>query len=180
MFAAFGDYAIGRQHESPLPEDTVLEAGGVTEGGWTLTQQLVKNYYLTNERTLRRKVVEAFMAIVLERRLSKDQILELYLNDVSLGQRGSFAIHGVPEAARLFFAKDVSNLSLSEAATEAYEGARARVAKFLKAKATKSSCRSGLSYSRSNSLTISLAGRVRRPATSTRPIWMPFTLCEGA
>jgi penicillin-binding protein 1B len=86
-------------------------------GGSTLTQQLVKNTFLTTEKTLKRKMTEWFMAIVLERRLSKNQILELYLNDVSLGQRGSFAIHGVPEAARLFFAKDVSNLSLSEAAT---------------------------------------------------------------
>ena len=57
------------------------------------------------------------MALVLERRLSKDQILELYLNDVWLGQRGSFAVHGVAEASRLFFAKDISNVSLSEAAT---------------------------------------------------------------
>ena len=57
------------------------------------------------------------MSIALERRLSKDKVLELYLNDVPLGQRGSFAIHGVPEAARLFFGKDVSNLSLVEAAT---------------------------------------------------------------
>ncbi len=57
------------------------------------------------------------MSVVLERRLSKDQILELYMNDVALGQRGSFAIHGVAEAARLFFAKDITNVSLSEAAT---------------------------------------------------------------
>jgi penicillin-binding protein 1B len=85
--------------------------------GSTLTQQLVKNTFLTTEKTVKRKVTEWFMAVVLERRLSKDQILELYLNDVSLGQRGSFAIHGVPGAARLFFAKDVSNLSLAEAAT---------------------------------------------------------------
>ena len=57
------------------------------------------------------------MSVVLERRLTKDQILELYLNDVSLGQRGSFAIHGVAEAARLFFGKDITNVSLAEAAT---------------------------------------------------------------
>jgi penicillin-binding protein 1B len=57
-----------------------------------------------------------WMSVVLERRASKDEILELYLNDVYLGQRGSFAIHGVAEAARLFFGKDVANLSLSEAA----------------------------------------------------------------
>ena len=57
------------------------------------------------------------MALVLERRATKDEILELYLNDIPLGQRGSFAIRGVSEAARLFFGKDISNLSLSEAAT---------------------------------------------------------------
>ena len=88
-----------------------------TRGGSTLTQQLVKNTFLTQEKTLRRKMTEWFMSVVLERRLSKAQILELYLNDVWLGQRGSFAIHGVAEASRLFFAKDVANLSLSEAAT---------------------------------------------------------------
>ena len=66
---------------------------------------------------MRRKLLEQFMAIILERKASKDEILELYLNDVYLGQRGSFAIHGVAEASRLFFGKDVSNLSLAEAAT---------------------------------------------------------------
>ena len=86
-------------------------------GGSTITQQLVKNTFLTPEQTYKRKVSEWFMSVALERRLSKDQILTLYLNDVSLGQRGSFAIHGVPEAARLFFAKDVTNVTLSEAAT---------------------------------------------------------------
>jgi penicillin-binding protein 1B len=86
-------------------------------GGSTLTQQIVKNTFLTPEKSLRRKMLEWFMSVVLERRLSKDQILELYLNDVSLGQRGSFAIHGVGEAARLFFARDISNVSLTEAAT---------------------------------------------------------------
>jgi penicillin-binding protein 1B len=86
-------------------------------GASTLTQQLVKNTFLTQERTLRRKMTEWFMSVVLERQLSKQQILELYLNDVWLGQRGSFAIHGVAEAARLFFGKDISNVSLAEAAT---------------------------------------------------------------
>ena len=86
-------------------------------GASTLTQQLVKNTFLTQERTPKRKVQEWIMSVALERRLSKDQVLELYLNDVWLGQRGSFAIHGVPEAARLFFSKDISNVSLSEAAT---------------------------------------------------------------
>lgn len=86
-------------------------------GASTLTQQFVKNTFLTPERTPTRKFSEWIMSVALERRLSKDQVLELYLNDVWLGQRGSFAIHGVPEASRLFFAKDISNVSLSEAAT---------------------------------------------------------------
>jgi penicillin-binding protein 1B len=94
-------------------------------GGSTITQQLVRNTFISSmwglakarEKDPRRKATEWLMSIALERRLSKDKVLELYLNDVPLGQRGSFAIHGVPEAARLFFGKDVSNLSLVEAAT---------------------------------------------------------------
>src|SRR4051812_1360538 len=93
-------------------------------GGSTITQQLVKNTFLTSmwglqkarEKDPRRKFTEWLMSIALERRLSKDKVLELYLNDVDLGQRGSFSIRGVPEAARLFFGKDVSNLSPAEAA----------------------------------------------------------------
>ena len=86
-------------------------------GGSTLTQQIVKNTFLTPAKTLRRKLQEQFMALVLESRFTKRQILELYLNDVTLGQRGPFEIHGVSEAARIFFGKDVSNLTLPEAAT---------------------------------------------------------------
>jgi penicillin-binding protein 1B len=98
-------------------------------GGSTITQQLVRTTFLTSmwgqakatERTglagLKRKLTEQLMSVALERRLSKEKLLELYLNDVYLGQRGSFAIHGVPEGARLIFGKDVSNLSLVEAAT---------------------------------------------------------------
>ncbi len=85
-------------------------------GGSTLTQQLVKNSFLTPEKTYTRKVREQVMSIVLERRLTKDQILELYLNDVYLGQRGSFSVHGVAEGAHLFFGKDITNVSLAEAA----------------------------------------------------------------
>ena len=85
--------------------------------GSTITQQLVKNTFLTPEKTPKRKMTEWFMSVVLETRLTKDQILQLYLNDVSLGQRGSFAIHGVAEASRLFFAKDIANVNAVEAAT---------------------------------------------------------------
>ena len=77
----------------------------------------MKNSFLTREKTYKRKLQEQFLALILERRLTKDEILELYLNEVYLGQRGSFAIHGVAEAARLIFGKDVTNLSLAEAAT---------------------------------------------------------------
>ncbi|MFI5179107.1 MAG: PBP1A family penicillin-binding protein [Vicinamibacterales bacterium] len=96
-------------------------------GGSTITQQLVRNVFLptfegmtlqeARERSLRRKLLEAWVSIVLSRRASKDEILEMYLNDIPLGQRGSFAIFGVAEASRLFFGKDVSNISLAEAAT---------------------------------------------------------------
>src|SRR5262245_62104482 len=67
--------------------------------------------------SMKRKVMDTTMTLVLERRSTKDEILELYLNDIPLGQRGSFAIYGVAEAARLFFGKDLSNVSLAEAAT---------------------------------------------------------------
>ncbi len=96
------------------------------EGASTITQQLARNFFLTEEmaveqqnrqRSLRRKVLEQFMAVILDLRATKDEVLELYLNDVYLGNRGSFSIHGVAEAARLYFGKDVSNLSLGEAAT---------------------------------------------------------------
>ena len=86
-------------------------------GGSTLTQQIVKNTFLTPEKSLRRKLQEQFMAVVLESRFSKNQILELYLNDVILGQRGPFEIHGVAEASRIIFGKHVGNLTLGEAAT---------------------------------------------------------------
>ena len=86
-------------------------------GGSTITQQIVKNTFLSPEKTPIRKLREQFMALVLETRFTKEQILELYLNDIVLGQRGPFAIHGVAEAARIFFGKDVSNVTLSEAAT---------------------------------------------------------------
>jgi penicillin-binding protein 1B len=87
------------------------------EGASTITQQIIKNTFLTPEQTPKRKLQEQFMALVLDSRFTKDQILELYMNEVVLGQRGPFAIHGVGEASRIFFGKDVSNVSLAEAAT---------------------------------------------------------------
>ena len=96
-------------------------------GGSTITQQLVRNVFLpklrgitlqqARARSIQRKLVEIWVSLVLTSRASKPEILELYLNDIPLGQRGSFAIAGVPEAARLFFGKDISNVTLAEAAT---------------------------------------------------------------
>src|SRR5438132_2684096 len=93
-----------------------LRAGGVSEGASTLTQQLVKNYYLTPERTLRRKLVEAFMAIILDAKYSKREILEAYLNDIYLGRNRSISIIGVGEASQFYFGKPISEISVPEAA----------------------------------------------------------------
>jgi len=89
-----------------------LKAGRVVEGGSTLTQQLVKVIYLTPERKLKRKVKEAILAYKIDNYLSKDKILEIYLNEVYFG-RGAY---GVEAAARNYFGKSVSELTLSEAA----------------------------------------------------------------
>jgi penicillin-binding protein 1B len=93
-----------------------IQAESYIQGGSTITQQLVKNFFLTPERTMRRKLQEALLAFVLERRADKKDILELYLNEVYLGQVGSFSIHGVGQAARMYFHKDVANLTMSEGA----------------------------------------------------------------
>ncbi len=93
-----------------------LRARGIRQGGSTLTQQLVKNFFLTPERTLRRKAQEAVMAILVESRYDKEAILEAYLNEIYLGQRGPTAIHGVGEASRAFFGKAIAELELHESA----------------------------------------------------------------
>ncbi len=86
------------------------------QGASTITQQLVKNFYLNPERTMKRKINEAVLAVLLERKLSKEKILELYLNEIYLGQRGPVSVNGVGEASRLYFRKDVRDLSVVEAA----------------------------------------------------------------
>jgi penicillin-binding protein 1B len=93
-----------------------VRAGRVVQGGSTLTQQLAKNLFLSPRRTLIRKVREASIALVLESRHSKEEILEAYLNEVYLGQNGGLAIHGVGRAAQHYFGKDVSRLDLAESA----------------------------------------------------------------
>ena len=93
-----------------------IGAGRVLQGGSTLTQQLVKNFYLTAEKSLWRKIVEAVMALMLEATYSKSEILECYLNEIYLGQRGAQGIYGVGEAARFYFGKPVQGLELHESA----------------------------------------------------------------
>jgi penicillin-binding protein 1B len=94
-----------------------LRRGGLSQGGSTLTQQLVKNLVLTPRRTWGRKVQEAALAVALERRYGKDEILSAYLNGIYLGQHGGFAVYGVGAASRSFFGKDVERISVAEAAT---------------------------------------------------------------
>jgi len=87
------------------------------QGGSTITQQLVKNTYLSPEKTLRRKYAEAMLSVALERRLSKNDIFALYCNEIYLGQRGAVAVRGVKEAARVYFGKELRDVTLAEAAT---------------------------------------------------------------
>ena len=91
-------------------------SGRVVQGGSTLTQQLVKNFFLNNDRTLMRKATEAMMAVLLELHYDKPEILEAYLNEVFLGQDGQRAIHGFGLASQYFFSQPVSELKLDQVA----------------------------------------------------------------
>jgi penicillin-binding protein 1B len=91
-----------------------IRAGGVVQGGSTLTQQLVKNFFLSSERTLVRKINEAIMALLLEWHYSKDEILEAYLNEVYLGQDGNRAIHGFGLASYFYFERPLTELSVDQ------------------------------------------------------------------
>ena len=89
----------------------------IGQGGSSITQQLIKNTYLTPDRTFRRKYAEAMLSFSLERRLSKQDIFALYCNEVYLGQRDVVDVRGVDQAARVYFGKDLKDLSTAEAAT---------------------------------------------------------------
>ncbi|MFP6625629.1 MAG: PBP1A family penicillin-binding protein [Deltaproteobacteria bacterium] len=94
-----------------------LRAGGIRQGGSTLTQQLMKNFFLTEQRTFARKLKEAVMAVVADRRFSKLEIIENYMTEIYMGQRGSVGVYGMWEAASYYFGKEPRDLSLGEIAT---------------------------------------------------------------
>ena len=102
--------ALWRRYDSE--NDGPLE----NQGGSSITQQLVKNLLLTNDPTLERKAREALMSVILETRLTKEEIFTLYANQIYLGQQSGVSIYGVGEASNVYFGKDVSQLSLPEAA----------------------------------------------------------------
>jgi penicillin-binding protein 1B len=94
----------------------VRQGGARRQGGSTITMQVSRMFFLTPEKTIKRKLTEMLIAIELERKLSKEQIFSLYANQVDLGQHGSYTITGFAEASRSFFNRDIQSLSLPEAA----------------------------------------------------------------
>src|SRR5215212_2040724 len=93
-----------------------VRAGGITQGGSTIDQQIIKARFLSQERTWRRKITEMILAVILDARLSKDEILEIYLNDVYLGHSSGRPVLGIDEASRLYFDKLPTRLRVDEAA----------------------------------------------------------------
>ena len=96
---------------------TNVIAGGMVQGGSTITQQLVKNFYLTKERSLSRKAKEALMAFILEYHYTKDEILEAYLNEIYLGQNGPNGVHGFGLASEFYFGSTLKDLPLEQLAS---------------------------------------------------------------
>lgn len=103
--------AVWRRYEKDNDDSPLAN-----QGGSSITQQLVKNLWLSREQTLTRKIKEAYMSIILETRLTKEEIFTLYANQIYLGQQTGVSIYGVGEAANVYFGKDVSQLTLAESA----------------------------------------------------------------
>ena len=93
-----------------------LRAGRHGQGGSTITMQLSRGFFLSPEKTVKRKIVEMLIALELEQKFSKQHIFQMYANQVYMGQRGSFTIAGFAEASRAYFNKDIKNITLPEAA----------------------------------------------------------------
>ena len=93
-----------------------VRSGRHEQGGSTLTMQIARGFFLSPQKTVKRKLAEMLIAVELEQRLSKPQLFEMYANSVYMGQRGSFTIQGFGEASQAYFGKDIKNLSLPEAA----------------------------------------------------------------
>jgi len=93
-----------------------LRAGGISEGGSTITQQLIKNLFLTHKRTFGRKFKEMWMALIMDAVYSKHEIMEMYINEIYMGRRGYSGIYGLGRAARVFFDKEISEIDLAQAA----------------------------------------------------------------
>jgi penicillin-binding protein 1B len=93
-----------------------LRKGGIVEGGSTITQQLIKNLFLTHKRTYGRKFKEMWMAFIMEAVYSKEEILGMYINEIYMGRRGYTGIYGLGRATRLLFDKDIADIDLTEAA----------------------------------------------------------------
>lgn len=93
-----------------------IQRGAIVQGGSTISQQLIRNFFLHRKKSLSRKAQEALMAVLMELRYSKDEILETYLNEIYLGQNGDRAVHGFGLASRHYFAKDLSELRVDEIA----------------------------------------------------------------
>lgn len=94
-----------------------IREGRKEQGASTITMQLARSFWLDPDKTWKRKAIEAMIALELERRFTKEEIFQMYANEVYLGRRGSFSVHGFGEAADAYFGKDVRDLTVTEAAT---------------------------------------------------------------